>query len=257
MSTPRKPLIAGNWKMHKTVAETRAYIAELRTLRLPLDAVDAVICPPFTALAAAREELAETQVGLGAQNVNWAAQGAFTGEISAPMLAELGVRWVVIGHSERRALFGELDFRVNEKARIALEHGITPIVAVGETEAQHAAGLARQTVRTQVTAAFAGIPSAEIARCVVAYEPIWAIGTGRADTPESANAIMGEIRAATDGLQDVRILYGGSVNPANIAAFVAQPEIDGALSGGASLQPASFAALLDGAVRGAGHGIAQ
>jgi triosephosphate isomerase len=247
----RKPLIAGNWKMHKTVAETRAYIAELRTLPLPLDAVDAVICPPFTALAAARDELRGTQVGLGAQNVNWAPQGAFTGEISAPMLAELGVRWVVIGHSERRALFGELDFRVNEKARIALEHGVTPIVAVGETEGQHAAGTARDTVCMQVSAAFAGIPAVKIARCVVAYEPIWAIGTGRADTPESANAIMGEIRRAVDGLQNVRILYGGSVNPANIASFVAQPEIDGALCGGASLQPASFAGLLDGAAHGA------
>ena len=254
MSSSRKPLIAGNWKMHKTVAETRAYIAELRTLPLPLDAVDAVICPPFTALAAARDELRGTRgthVGLGAQNVNWAAQGAFTGEISAPMLAELGVRWVVIGHSERRALFGELDFRVNEKARIALEYGITPIVAVGETERQHAAGTARDAVCTQVTAAFAGIPAADIARCVVAYEPIWAIGTGRADTPECANAIMGEIRRAADGLQNVRILYGGSVNPANIASFVAQPEIDGALCGGASLQPASFAGLLDGAAHGA------
>jgi len=251
VSSSRKPLIAGNWKMHKTVAETRAYVGELRTLPLPLDTVDAVICPPFTALAAARDELRGTPVGLGAQNVNWAAQGAFTGEISAPMLAELGVRWVVIGHSERRALFGELDFRVNEKARIALEYGITPIVAVGETESQHAAGIARDAVCTQVTAAFAGIPTADIARCVVAYEPIWAIGTGRADTPEGANAIMGEIRRAVDGLQNVRILYGGSVNPANIASFVAQPEIDGALCGGASLQAASFAGLLDGAVHGA------
>jgi triosephosphate isomerase len=251
MSKTRKPLIAGNWKMHKTVAQTRAFIADLRARALPLDEVDAVICPPFTALAAAHEELAGTNIGLGAQNVNWAPEGAFTGEISAPMLAELGVRWVVIGHSERRALFGELDVRVNEKARIALECGITPIVAVGETAEQHAAGAARDTVCAQVIAAFATMPAEHVARCVVAYEPIWAIGTGRADTPDGANAIMGEIRAAVEGLQDVRILYGGSVNPGNVASFVAQPNIDGGLVGGASLDPTSFVALLEGAHPGA------
>jgi triosephosphate isomerase len=251
VSKTRRPLIAGNWKMHKTVAETRAFIADLRGRALPLDAVDAVVCPPFTALAAAHEELAGTRVGLGAQNVNWAAEGAFTGEISAPMLAELGVRWVVIGHSERRALFGELDVRVNEKARIALEFGITPIVAVGETAQEHDAGLARDKVHAQVIAAFDGMPAGDVARCVVAYEPIWAIGTGHAETPDGANATMGEIRAAIDGLQDVRILYGGSMNADNVASFVAQPNIDGGLVGGASLDPASFAALLEGAHQGA------
>ncbi len=250
MSKARKLLIAGNWKMHKTLAETRAFIADVRERPLPLDAVDAVICPPFTALAAARDALTGSHIGLGAQNVNWAVQGAFTGEISAPMLGELGVGWVVIGHSERRALFGELDFRVNEKARAALAYGITPIVAVGETEDEHAAGRARDTVCAQIAAAFVGMPAADVARCVVAYEPIWAIGTGRADTPEGANAIMGEIRGAVEGLQDVRILYGGSMNAGNVASFVAQPDIDGGLVGGASLDPASFAALLDGAREG-------
>jgi triosephosphate isomerase len=251
MSAPRRPLIAGNWKMHKTVAQTRAFFAALRGHVLPLDEVDAVICPPFTALFAAHEELEGTTIGLGAQNLSWAAEGAFTGEVSAPMLAELGVHWSVVGHSERRALFGELDVRVNEKARIALQYGITPIVAVGETEQQHAAGQARDTVCAQVRAAFAEMPAADVARCVVAYEPIWAIGTGRADTPAGANAIMGEIRAAVDGLRDVRILYGGSMNPGNVASFVAQPNIDGGLVGGASLDAASFAALLDGARQGA------
>ncbi len=251
MSKGRRPLIAGNWKMHKTVAEARAFFAELRRRELPLDDVDAVVCPPFTALAAAHEELAATKIGLGAQNVNWAPQGAFTGEVSAPMLAELGVRWVVIGHSERRALFGELDVRVNEKARIALAYGITPIVAVGETEEQHVAGQARDTVCAQVSAAFAAMPVADVARCVVAYEPIWAIGTGRADTPDGANTIMGEIRSAVDGLQDVRILYGGSMNAGNVASFVAQSNVDGGLVGGASLDAASFAALLVGAHQGA------
>ncbi|MEA2663807.1 MAG: triosephosphate isomerase [Candidatus Eremiobacteraeota bacterium] len=247
----RKPLIVGNWKMHKTVAETVAFVRALRARALPLDAVDAVICPPFTALAAARDALESSGIGLGAQNVSWAAKGAFTGEISPEMLVELGVRWVVIGHSERRAYFGELDERVNEKARVALAHGITPIVAVGETAQEHAAGKARDKVRAQVRAALAEMPAADVARCVVAYEPIWAIGTGNADSPEEADAIMGEIRAAVDGLQNVRMLYGGSVKPDNITAFVTRPNIDGGLVGGASLDPDSFAALLEGARKGA------
>ena len=248
---PRRPLIAGNWKMHKTVAETVAFVAELRAHALPLDAVDAVICPPFTALEAAQAALAGSGVGLGAQNMHWAPQGAFTGEISAPLLVELGVEWVVSGHSERRALFGELDLRVNEKVQAALEYGITPIVAVGETAEAHAAGRARRWVEGQIRAAFDGIPAEQVARCVVAYEPIWAIGSGQPESPPQADAIMGAIRAAVDGLQDARVLYGGSVKPDNIAAFVAQPNIDGGLVGGASLVPASFAALLDGARKGA------
>jgi len=167
------------------------------------------------------------------------------------MLEELDVEWVVLGHSERRALFGELDVRVNEKVRCALAHGMTPIVAVGETDDEHHRGFASEKVRAQITAAFEGVATEDVARCVVAYEPIWAIGTGHADTPESADAIMGVIRGCVPGLEHVRVLYGGSVKPDNIAAFVAQPNIDGALVGGASLEPASFAALLEGARRGA------
>jgi triosephosphate isomerase len=155
-----------------------------------------------------------------------------------------------VGHSERRAMFGELDERVNEKARCALAHGITPIVAVGETAEEHAAGLARDKVCRQVRAAFEGMPAADVGRCIVAYEPIWAIGTGNADSPPEADAIMGEIRAL-DGLADCRLLYGGSMKPENVLDFVRQPNIDGGLVGGASLEPASFAALLDGARRGA------
>jgi triosephosphate isomerase len=243
----RKPLIVGNWKMHKTIAQARAFVADLCARELPLSEVDAVLCPPFTALAAARDALAGSAIGLGAQNVCWLDEGAFTGEISPAMLVECGVRWVVIGHSERRHLFGELDYRVNEKARAALAHGITPIVAVGETAEEHAAGQARAKVCAQVGAAFAGVPVADVARCVVAYEPIWAIGTGNADSPAEANHIMGEIRAKMPGLEDARILYGGSMKPVNVAAFLGQPNIDGGLIGGASLEPASFAALLDGA----------
>ena len=247
---PRKPLIVGNWKMHKTVAETRAFIGDLRARTLPLAAVDAVICPPFTALCAAHDALAGSEVGLGAQNVGWAEAGAFTGEIAPGMLVECGVTWVVIGHSERRAMFGELDEPVNEKALAALAHGITPIVAVGETEGEHAAGLARDKVCAQVRAAFEGMPPAHVARCVVAYEPIWAIGTGNADSPDEANHIMGEIRAAVDGLANCRLLYGGSMKAENVTAYVQQPNIDGGLVGGASLDPASFAALLEGARKG-------
>ena len=251
MSEPRKPLIVGNWKMHKTIAETRAFVADVRARPLPLGEVDAVICPPFTALCAAREALAGSAIGLGAQNVCWADQGAFTGEISPLMLSECGVSWVVIGHSERRALFGELDFRVHEKAVAALARGITPIVAVGETAEEHAAGGALEKVCAQLHAAFDAMSVSDVARCVVAYEPIWAIGTGKADTPESANALMGEIRLAIQGLEHAHLLYGGSMSPGNVAAFVAQPNIDGGLVGGASLQPESFAALLDGARAGA------
>jgi len=251
MSRARRPLIVGNWKMHKTIAETRAFITDLRTRDLPLANVDAVICPPFTALCAAQKELKGSAIGLGAQNVCWADRGAFTGEISPLMLVECGVTWVVIGHSERRAMFGEIDERVHEKARSALAHGITPIVAVGETASEHAAGKARDKVCAQVLAVFGGMPEADAARCVVAYEPIWAIGTGNADSPAEANHIMGEIRGTVGGLANVRILYGGSVTPDNIASYVAQPNIDGGLVGGASLEPVSFAALLDEARKGA------
>jgi len=246
----RKPLIVGNWKMNKTIAETCAFIADLRARELPLAHVDAVICPPFTALCSVNEALAGSGIGLGAQNVSWADRGAFTGEISPLMLVECGVTWVVVGHSERRAMFGELDDRVNEKARAALAHGITPIVAVGETAEEHAGGFARDKVCAQVRAAFDGMPATRVGRCVVAYEPIWAIGTGHADSPSEANAIMGDIRSAVDGLAECRLLYGGSMKPENVRDFVQQPNIDGGLVGGASLDPASFAALLDGARRG-------
>ncbi|HEX3466153.1 MAG TPA: triose-phosphate isomerase [Candidatus Elarobacter sp.] len=251
MSAARKPLVAGNWKMHKTVAETRAFVADVRARDLPLDDVDAVICPPFTALCAARDALSGSAIGLGAQNMSWAEQGAFTGEISAAMLVECGASWVVLGHSERRALFGELDERVNEKVRAALAHGITPIVAVGETGAERNAGETQDKVTRQVRAAFAGIPDADVRRCVVAYEPIWAIGTGNPCSPKDADDVMAEIRACVPALATSRLLYGGSMTPENVASFLARPNVDGGLVGGASLDPASFAALLDGARKGA------
>jgi triosephosphate isomerase len=237
-------LVVGNWKMFKTPVEAVRFVHELRALEPDLTSAEAVICPPFVALSAVGDALAGSAIGLGAQTMHWADSGAFTGEISPPMLLACNATWVILGHSERRAYAGETDATINRKIPAALAHGITPIVAVGETNEEHAAGLARDRVVAQIRAAFAGISAADAARCVVAYEPIWAIGTGNVDTPESANAIMGAIRGAVDGLAGTRILYGGSVKPDNIAALVGQEHIDGALVGGASLDPVSFNALL-------------
>ncbi len=229
--------------MHKTVAETRALVRDLLALTLPPD-VDVVIAPPFTALAAAAEALRGSSIALGAQTMHESEHGPFTGEISAPMLCELGVRFVILGHSERRAYCGETDAAVNRKVRSALAHGLTPIVAVGESEAEHARGESITKVTRQTAAAFDCIPIEYVRRCVVAYEPIWAIGTGHSDTPESANAVIGAIRGANEGLTDVPLLYGGSMKADNAAAFMAQPEIDGGLIGGASLSAGAFAAII-------------
>jgi triosephosphate isomerase len=242
----RRPLIAGNWKMHKTVAETRALLREL--CAFPLDpAIEVVVAPPFTALATAHEELRGTTVGLGAQNMHETDHGPFTGEISPVMLRELGVTYVILGHSERRASCNETDAGVSRKVRSALEHGLTPIVAVGETEDEHRRELTRSRVTSQTRAAFIDVAPADVARCVVAYEPIWAIGTGLVDAPESANGVMAEIRACVPGLQGARILYGGSMKGENAAALMAQPDIDGGLIGGASLSAVAFAAVIDAA----------
>lgn len=246
-----KTLIVGNWKMNKTVATATAFVHELLALQPDLSAADAVVAPPFTALPAVAHAFDGSAIGIGAQTMHWAASGAYTGEISAAMLVELGVRWVILGHSERREAAAETDESVNRKVVAALAAGLIPIVAVGETGEEHAAGLASERVCAQTRGAFAGVPAADVASCVVAYEPIWAIGTGKIDHPVDANATMGAIRGAVDGLERARILYGGSVKPDNIGALVAQPNIDGALVGGASLDPASFAAILRNARKGA------
>jgi triosephosphate isomerase len=239
-----RPLVAGNWKMNKTIAETIAFVREALARQPDLDAVDAVIFPPFTALSAAGEALTGSRLGLGGQTMCDAESGAFTGEISPLMLLDCGARWVILGHSERRANNGETDAAVNRKVHAALRLGITPIVAVGESAADHAAGRTHAHVTAQTTAAFDGVTAADVARCVMAYEPIWAIGTGLADSPSGANDVMAEIRGSVAGLEQTRILYGGSVKPDNIGAFVAQPHIDGALVGGASLDPYSFCELI-------------
>ena len=245
-AVPRRPLIAGNWKMHKTVADALSFVRDLRALALP-ENVDVVIAPPFTALGAVGERLRGSPIALGAQTMHEADEGPFTGEVSPVMLKELGVRFVIVGHSERRAEFGEVDEAINRKVRSALAHDLTPIVAVGETQAQFERHETRLTVTRQVRAAFGAVKPEDVARCVVAYEPIWAIGTGLVCEPENANAVMSEIRAAVDGLQHARILYGGSMKGDNAASLTAQPHIDGGLIGGASLTAASFAAVIDAA----------
>jgi triosephosphate isomerase len=245
-----KNLVVGNWKMFKTPAEAVRFVHELRALEPDTGDADAVVCPPFVALEAVGTALDGSTIGLGAQTMHWADSGAYTGEISPPMLVACKASWVILGHSERRAYCGEIDTTINKKIPAALAHGITPIVAVGETDAEHQAGEARERVVAQIQAAFAGISEADVKRCVVAYEPIWAIGTGNVDSPENANAIMGAIRAAVPGLTQTRLLYGGSVKPDNIAALVAQENINGALVGGASLDPKSFAALIRNARQG-------
>jgi triosephosphate isomerase len=246
VASARRPLVAANWKMHKTVPEALSFVRELLAAPLPSD-VDIVIAPPFTALYAVREALAGTAIALGAQTMNEADSGPHTGEISPVMLRDVGVAYVILGHSERRANCGETDGGVNRKVHAALAHGLTPIVAVGETEDEHAAGATLERVVGQTRAAFKRVHERDLARCVVAYEPIWAIGTGLNDTPESANRVIGEIRACVAGLENARLLYGGSMKAGNAAALMAESNIDGGLIGGASLTVPSLLPIIDAA----------
>ncbi len=250
----RTPIIAGNWKMYKTVAEAVQLAHEIRESVVNIKGVEVVLCPPFTALAAVADLLAKGEIGLGAQNMHWEEQGAFTGEISPLMLTGL-CDYVILGHSERRQYFGETNEGVNKKAKAALAHKLRPIVCVGENLAQNEGGETAAFVGGQVRAAFAGLTAEDAVQVVIAYEPIWAIGTGKNAAPADANRIIGlSIRGALAELygeavaQQIRIQYGGSVNPGNIEAFMAQPDIDGALVGGASLKADSFVALVKGAL---------
>jgi triosephosphate isomerase len=231
--------------MFKTAAEAAAYVDRfLQAARSIPQSVEIVLCPPFTALHAVQRALRDsTRVKLGAQNMHWEDSGAFTGEISAPMLLEYGVEYVIIGHSERRLYFGETDAYVRMKTAAALRHGLTPIVAVGESLDVREAGLADNYVTAQVREALDGLSEEQLAKLVIAYEPIWAIGTGKNCDPADANEIMRAIRACMPGLHDVPILYGGSVKPQNIAGYCGQSDIDGALVGGASLDADAFATL--------------
>ncbi len=250
----RKPIIAGNWKMHKTIAEAVTLASEIREAVQGIDTVEVVLCPAFTALAAVEDMITDTKIGLGAQNMHWEEQGAFTGEVS-PLMLKGWCEYVILGHSERRQYFAETDEGVNKKAKAALAHHINPIICVGENLAQNEAGETDAFVGGQVRAAFVGIPAEEAQRIVVAYEPIWAIGTGKTAEPADANRIIGvSIRGALaemygeDTAQKIRIQYGGSVKPDNVESFMAQPDIDGALVGGASLKTDSFVALVKGAI---------
>jgi triosephosphate isomerase (TIM) len=252
--TERKPMMAGNWKMHHTHLEAIQVVQKLgfRLESKDYDRVDVVVIPAFTALRSVQTTIDgdRLQIGLGAQNCHWEPQGAYTGEVSAPMLAKLNVKYVIVGHSERRELFGDTNEVVAKKLRAVLAAGMTPILCVGETLDERENGTTEAKVRGQIEAAFDHLPADDIARCIVAYEPIWAIGTGRNATPDDANETIGVIREhVRAGLGDalaseLRILYGGSVKPGNVADLMAMPEIDGGLVGGASLDPDEFARIV-------------
>ena len=250
----RTPFIAGNWKMHKTVAEGVELAAALKTSLADVSSMELAVCPPATAVAAVADVLKGSNIGVGTQNMHWEDQGAYTGEISPLMVKELA-QYVIIGHSERRQYFGETDETVNRKLKAALHHGLTPIVCVGESLEQNEAGKTVPFVGSQIRGAFAGISAEEARRVVLAYEPIWAIGTGRTAMPEDANEIIKTaIRDVLTDLYDeetaqaIRVQYGGSVKPHNMAAFIVMPEIDGALVGGASLQAEAFTAIVRNAL---------
>ncbi len=250
----RKPIMAGNWKMHHTHLDAIAVVQKLGYRLEPADyeRAEVVVCPAFTALRSVQTviEADHLPILLGAQNVFWEEQGAYTGEVSPGMLAKLGVTYVIVGHSERRQYFGETDEGVNKKVKAVLAHDMTPIMCVGESLEEREAGDTAAKVSGQVKGGLDGLDGDQIGGLVIAYEPIWAIGTGRNATPEDANETIGVIRSMVAGLAGeaaagaVRILYGGSVKPGNIAALMVMPEIDGALVGGASLDADDFAGIV-------------
>jgi triosephosphate isomerase len=243
--------MAGNWKMFKTPAETTAFFEKFRPLVESAEHCEIVICPPFTNLAAAVEAAKGTRIQVGAQNIAWAKDGAFTGEISGPMIGAVGATHAIVGHSERRQYFGETDETVLKRTQAALEFGLTPIVCVGERLEERESGNTAAVLIGQFQKGIAGLSEQQFARIVIAYEPVWAIGTGKTATPEIAADAHRTIRAQVrekfgKGAGDaVRILYGGSVKPDNVKSLMAQPEIDGSLVGGASLDAVSFAGIVN------------
>jgi triosephosphate isomerase len=252
MPDARVPYVAGNWKMHKTVAETRAYVEELLPLLPGGDGVDVGLCAPFTALRTAVEAADGDSVKVLAQNMHQATDGAFTGEVSAPMLVELGVDGVVLGHSERRRDNCESDRALAEKVPAALDAGLEPILCVGESEEEREQGETQRKLRHQVQEALVNVADERLGEVTIAYEPIWAIGTGRVATPEQAQEAIAFIRALVGDRSDaaaaaVRVLYGGSVNAENAGEILSQPDVDGALVGGASLDPAELARIVEAA----------
>ena len=251
----RRAFVAGNWKMNKNTSETRELLSALSSGLNAVRGVERVVCPPFISLMAAAEMLSGTEIGLGAQNMHWEEKGAFTGEVAPGMVKEL-CGYVIIGHSERRTYFGETNETVNKKLLAAQKAGLTPIVCVGETLAQYEAGETQQVVSSQTRLGFQGVSPEFASRIVVAYEPVWAIGTGKASSAENAqNVHGGMIRPVlnelfgVDTAQAIRILYGGSVTASNAAEFFSQPDIDGALVGGASLKVDEFISIAKAAVK--------
>ena len=246
----RKPIIAGNWKMHNTMAEAKTLVKDLAALVADAQA-EVVVCAPFTALAAAKEAAQGTNVKVGAQNIHWEAKGAFTGEISAAMLKEIGVEYVVVGHSERRQYFAETDETVNKRTKAALAAGIIPIVCCGETLEEREANITEKIVGDQVKADLADLTAAEVASLVIAYEPVWAIGTGKTASPEQAQEIHAFIRSIVANkygkeiADNTSILYGGSCKPSNAKELFANPDVDGGLIGGAALKVSDFKGIID------------
>jgi len=251
MTKQRRPIIAGNWKMNKTTAEARDLAAGLAPLVAGAKDREIVLAPAFTALQAVAGAIKGTNMSLAAQNLHWEEKGAYTGEISAEMLLDLGCKYVIIGHSERRQCFSETDEGVNRKVKQALKKGLLPIMCVGETLAEREAGRLNEVISRQVTAGLKDVAAEDMKKAVIAYEPVWAIGTGKTATPEQAQEVHALIRQKVKALysaeiaEGLRIQYGGSVTPDNVSALMAKPDIDGALVGGASLKPESFAALVN------------
>ena len=252
MNTNRKYVIAGNWKMNKTPAEATALINDLKPL-VASATCGVIVGVPFVDLPAALEATKGTNIGVAAQNCHWEKSGAFTGEISADMLKAMAVNYVIIGHSERRTYFGDTDVTVQKRVRAALDAGLTVILCVGEYLEQREQGVTGEIVAMQTKVALGGVSEAELARVIIAYEPVWAIGTGRTATAEQANEVCALIRNTVAGLyswaaaDDVIIQYGGSMNAANAAELLSQPDVDGGLIGGASLKPADFATIVTAA----------
>ena len=250
MNLRRQPIIAGNWKMNKTSTEAHDLAAKLIPLVADVQDREIILAPPFTALRTVGGAIKGTNMALSAQNLFWEDKGAYTGEISAEMLLDLGCRYVIIGHSERRRYFGETDDTVNKKTHHALKKGLLPIVCVGESLSEREAGKANEVIERQLLGAFKGMTADAMLKIIIAYEPVWAIGTGKTATPEQAEDVHEFIRRkigtmySSDIADPLRIQYGGSVTPQNVSSLMAMPDIDGALVGGASLNPESFAALV-------------
>ena len=246
----RTPFIAGNWKMFKTVRETVAFVTELRAAVTDVVGVQIVVAPPFIAVHAAAEALRDSNIGVSAQDVYWEKEGAFTGEVSALMIKEAGAHYVIIGHSERRQLFGETDVMVNRKVTAAIANGLTPIMCVGETLEERERNETLAILDRQLKAGLEGVAAERLQSIVLAYEPVWAIGTGRNATPAQAGEAHAHIRTRLrqwfggDAAETCRVIYGGSVKPGNIRELIAEPDVDGALVGGASLEVKSFADIV-------------